>query len=189
MKKLLTIGLILAIGLPSMAQVPEVSKKEQRKILREERKKAKQKEEERIAFLMDYMITHGRFVLEANTMSNRKGETWNVQSTLNFIASDSTMGVLQVGNNNRLGSNGLGGFTVNGKIVNYRYTKNEKRGTYTADYTLHSPVGVYTVNLSAGKTGWANATVSGTMSRTVVYEGNLKLPQESLVYKGYDQYK
>jgi len=185
----IAVALILGMTIPVAAQQPQLSKKEQRKLLKEERRIAKEKEEERVAFLVDYMVTQGRFVLEANTMGDRRGNSWPVQSTLNFIASDSISGVIQVGNNQRLGSNGLGGTTISGNIVNYSYTKNEKRGTYTADYTLHTPIGVYSVNLSVTKDGWGNATVQGNAGGAVVYDGQLILPQESMVYKGYRLYR
>jgi hypothetical protein len=181
---ILLAGLLLTI--PALTQ--ELDKKEQRKLEKELRKEQKAEEAATRAAVVGLMVEHGRFVLEAEQLRDRRGNTVNVTSMINFIASDSIRGVIQIGNNSYVGLNGVGGITVEGRVTNYRYTFNGKNGSYQVTYILRSPTGTYDVQMSVSSNGRADATVSSNWPGRVNYIGTLVPPASSRVYKGTTSY-
>jgi len=57
--------------------------------------------------LNKYMLENRDFVLEANYLQDRYGHRHIVNSTINFIAIDSTTAIIQVGSDFRNGPNGV----------------------------------------------------------------------------------
>jgi len=188
MKTILLAFLSLTISTTILAQSPTLTKKEQKKILKEERAKQKALELEQSAKLVEHMISRRRFVLEANMLFDKYGNSNSVQSSINFIAIDSLSGVIQIGNPMYIGSNGLGGITITGKVRNYKWEKNEKRGNYTVFFNISSTMGTYDVNMSIGGSAHADATVRGTFSGSIRYSGNLVHPAKSSIFKGNSRF-
>jgi len=186
MKKLAIAVTILVLGMGAQAQdTSSLSKREQRKLIKEEMQRQADKEAERYAKLVDQMVKSATFVLEADMLYDRYGNSRMVQYSINFISADSTRGVLQVGSNAYLGRNGVGGVTIDGAISSYEYTHNEKKGTYVVNYMLRSPVGSYDINMTIQSGGRADARVSGNLSSgSLRYSGRLVHPAESRVFKG-----
>lgn len=183
MKRFITIMVIALMTLPAFSQ--ELSKKEQKQLEKELKKEQKALEQAETAKVVSAMVEYCKFVLEANTLKDKRGNSMQVSSSINFIASDSINGVIQVGSNTYIGSNGVGGVTVEGKISDYKYTKNEKNGTYNITYYLMTPMGSYDVRISAFPDGRANADVrSTTWGDKLSYSGFLVPPGISRVYKG-----
>ena len=186
MKKLAIAVTILVLGMGAQAQdTSSLSKREQRKLIKEEMQRQADKEAERYAKLVDQMVKSATFVLEADMLYDRYGNSRMVQYSINFISADSTRGVLQVGSNAYLGRNGVGGVTIDGAISSYEYTHNEKKGTYVVNYMLRSPVGSYDINMTIQSGGRADARVSGNLSSgSLRYSGRLVHPAKSRVFKG-----
>jgi len=186
MKKLAIAVTILVLGMGAQAQdTSSLSKREQRKLIKEEMQRQADKEAERYAKLVDQMVKSATFVLEADMLYDRYGNSRMVQYSINFISADSTRGVLQVGSNAYLGRNGVGGVTIDGAISSYEYTHNEKKGTYLVNYMLRSPVGSYDINMTIQSGGRADARVSGNLSSgSLRYSGRLVHPAKSRVFKG-----
>jgi hypothetical protein len=116
---------------------------------------------------------------------DRYGNSSTVQSDINFVRVDSTNGVLQFGSNTYLGMNGVGGVTIEGSVNSYEYSFNERKETYTINYTVRSTTGTYTVFMSVQPSGRADARVSGNFSSgSLRYSGRLVHPAESRVFKG-----
>jgi hypothetical protein len=183
MKRYITIFLVTLLTLPAFAQ--ELSKKEQKRLEKELRKEQKAEELARNAEVVGAMVLYQQFVLEANMLKDKRGNSINVSSNLNFVAADSLSGAIQVGSNTYIGRNGVGGTTVEGSIANYAYTFHEKSGSYTVTYYLRTPVGSYDVRLTAYPDGRANADVSSTTwGGKLRYSGFLVPPGLSRVYKG-----
>jgi hypothetical protein len=183
MKRIVFILLVSMVALPVFNQ--ELSKQEQKQLEKELKKEQKAEEQAQTAAVVSAMVEYSQFVLEANTLKDKRGNSLNVSSNLNCIAADSLNGVIQVGSNSYIGSNGVGGVTVQGQIADYKYTKNEKNGTYTITYYLRTPVGSYDVRISAYPDSRANADVrSTTWGDKLSYSGFLVPPGISRVYKG-----
>jgi hypothetical protein len=183
MKRIIIIVFAALLTLPAFTQ--ELSKKEQKQLEKELKKEKKAEEAAQKAKIVEVMVHYQRFVLEANTLRDKRGSSIQVSSNLNFIASDSISGVIQVGSNSYIGSNGVGGVTVSGSISEYKYSIHEKSGSYNVSYYLRTPVGSYDVRLSVYSDGRADADVSSTTwGDKLRYSGYLVPPALSKVYKG-----
>ena len=182
MKKIIIILVGSMMLLPAFSQ--ELSKKEQKKLNKELKKEQQAKDAELKAEMVDLMIVYQRFVLEADKLRDKRGNTIQVNANLNFIASDSINGVIQIGSNSYVGLNGVGGFTLEGPISNYKYTKNEKNGSYNVSYNIRSTMGNYDIRMTAFPDGRADATVGSNWPSKVNYSGYLVPPAQSRVYKG-----
>ena len=154
-------------------------------MIKEERKRVEAEQVAKMAKLVDLMVKKPSFVLEADMLYDRYGNSKMVSSTINFILADSTYGVIQVGDNQYLGRNGLGGVTIDGTITSYEYSVKKKNNVYYLSYTLRSPVGSYDVQLTVQPSGRAEARVNGNFSSgTLRYAGKLVHPAISKVFQG-----
>jgi hypothetical protein len=177
-------ALILLGGIAQAQDGGKLSKREQRKLLKEEKQRIEKEEAARYALLVEEMVTAPAFVLEADMLYDRYGQSLSVQSTINFLMVDSTFGVIQVGSPLYLGQNGVGGITLEGPVSRYEVDKNEKRGTYIITYGLRSRLGNYDVTINVSSSGRADARVSGNFRGSLRYSGRLVHPAASRVYKG-----
>lgn len=183
MKRALSIVLVVMLALPAFTQ--ELSKSEQRKLQKQLKKEQQAEELAKKAEVTDAMVNYARFVLEANSLRNKQGQSIQVTSALNFVAADSTTGVLQIGDDAGIGPNGVGGVTVEGNISDYKFTLQEKSGSYNITYYLQTPAGTYDVRMTAFPEGRAEATISNaTWGGRIVFSGFLIPPGISRVYKG-----
>ena len=188
MKKILLVVLALLVGLPGFAQEQELTKKEQRQLQKQLKKEQQEEQARQQAALISLMVEYRRFVLEADRLRDKRGNTVNVPSNLNFVASDSITGVIQIGSHQYVGSNGVGGITVEGTITNYQFSRHEKSGTYTVSYNIRSSTGHYDIQMSVFPDGRADATVSSNWPGRVNYSGYLVPPAQSRVWKGTTRY-
>jgi len=184
MKKLLAIGLALVMALSAYSQEQELSRKEKRKLEKELKKEQQAEEAAMKAQVVGLMVEYQRFVLEADRLMDKRGNSVQVSSNLNFVACDSINGVIQIGQNSYVGMNGVGGITIEGPISKYEYTFNEKNGVYNVSYYLRSSTGTYDVRLVCFADGRADATVSSTWPGQLKYSGFLVPPGQSRVFKG-----
>ena len=183
MKRVIIMVMAALVSLPALTQ--ELSKREQRQLEKEMRREQQAAEAAQKAEVVTAMVEYQRFVLEANTLRHKRGNSVPVAPNINFISADSLTGVIQVGSNLYVGSNGVGGITVEGAVSNYKYTQHERSGSYNITYMLRTPVGSYDVQISARPDGRADATVrSTTWGDQLRYSGNLVPLGLSRVYKG-----
>lgn len=177
----LIMGLFLA-GTTAIAQSPTA--KEQRRLMKQLKKEEQAKELARTTELMSVMLEQRKFVLEADQLRDGYGNLAQVPSTLNFIAADSTRGVIQVGNNSTMGLNGVGGITLDGQLKNYEMKYNEKRGTHIVSYDVMSGLGTYHLAMTVYPDGRADATLSSNWRGRLTYMGRLVPPGASRVFQG-----
>jgi len=183
MKKIIIFIFGISLALPAFTQ--ELSKKEQRKLEKELKLEQKAAEAAQKAEIVSAMAEYQRFVLEANTLRDKRGNSVPVVSNINFISADSLTGVIQVGSNTYVGRNGVGGITVEGSISNYQYKRHERSGSYNITYMLRTPVGSYDVQITARPDGRADAMVrSTTWGDQLRYSGYLVPLGMSRVFKG-----
>ena len=184
MKKIVSIAFILLIALTAYSQEQELSKKEKKKLEKEMKKEQQAKDAVMQAQVVALMVEYQRFVLEADRLRDSKGNQVQVSSTINFIASDSINGVIQIGSDSYVGMNGVGGITAEGPISNYKYSYNEKNRVYSVSYNVRSTIGSYDVRMTVFSDGRADATVSSSWPGQLNYSGYVFPPADSRVYKG-----
>ncbi|PID92334.1 MAG: hypothetical protein CSA96_03750 [Bacteroidetes bacterium] len=182
MKRTILISLLLLSGLLAWSQ--ELSKREQRQLIKQLKQEQRAEELAHQSALVKAMIEQHCFVLEAYQLRNTYGYTTQVNSSINFVAADSVSGVIQIGQNAYVGANGVGGITVEGQISGYKYKQDPKNGTFTVNYHVSATGGNYDVRLVAFSDGRAEASISSNWPGTLTYVGNLVPPGISRVFKG-----
>lgn len=184
MRKLIITMVALLIAVSAFSQDQELSKKEKKKLEKELKKEQQAKDGEMQAQLVAVMVEYQRFVLEADRMRDNKGNQVQVSPVINFIASDSINGVIQIGSDSYVGMNGVGGITAEGPITNYKFSYNEKNQVYNVSYNVRSTIGSYDVRMTIFSDGRADATVSSSWPGQLNYSGYVFPPADSRVYKG-----
>jgi hypothetical protein len=174
--KLFFIPVFIMISLSGNSQEIKMSRKE-RKELRKEEMTANFK-------ILDSLLNSKRFVLEAEYLRNKYGQSVPVFSSLNFIKIDRTHGVIQTGSNVALGYNGVGGVTAEGHIGKWDIKKNPGKLNYTIHFTLLTQIGHYDVFMTINSDNFASATITGLWPGTLTWEGHLETIGNSRIFKG-----
>jgi len=134
--------------------------------------------------LTDSLLRGKKFVLEAHFLKYSNGNRVNVVSTLNFISIDSLSAVIQVGSMQRVGYNGVGGVTVQGRISNWKLEKNDKQKNFYLTLSIQGNVDIYDVSISIDYAGYATATLNGINTGRLTFEGNVVSKEETVIFKG-----
>lgn len=191
MKTILILLFSLSFVIPVLSQddpysEPVMSKKEIRQFAKEKRIARKMAEEEEMKKIVSALIYNQQFVLEADYIAGRSGARQLVNSRLNFIIVDTLEGTVQIGSNNGLGYNGVGGITIEGSISRYEVIeKITKRGTkYIVDFQINSTIGNFDIYIIISPNGDAEATVRGHFSGSISYSGRIIPLRASKIYKG-----
>jgi hypothetical protein len=187
MKRFIVVLLTSMLVLGAYSQeVSSVDGKTSKKLTKEQKAEKKLKEAEEIAKMVDTMVVNRQFVLEANYLSNKTGARINVNSTINFIAVDSSEITIQLASMSGIGgSNGMGGITADGTISQYEITRTGKdKSGYNIHILAMTHVGTYDIFLYISPNGNTDATISGNTSGRLNYYGKLVPLQKSRVFKG-----
>lgn len=148
------------------------------------RKEAKRAEAEINFRVLDSLLYTGRYVLEADYLQNKYGSRVYVASVLNFIRVDLPNGVLQTGSDTRQGYNGVGGVTAEGTVTDYRIARDLKNLSCTVTFNLLSSLGSFNIIMTVSSSNNATATISGTTSGRLTWDGHLVTLNKSRVFKG-----
>lgn len=184
MKHVVIFILALSMLVPAFAQEQELSRKEQKALQKQLKKEQEAEEAAQRSQIVELMVEHRKFVLEAERLTDNRGNSVEVSSMINFVACDSVKGVVQIGSNHYIGGNGVGGVTVEGPISNYKSAFNEKNGSYSVSFHIRSTIGMYDVRMSIFSEGRAEASVTSTWPGRLTYSGYLVPPGASKVFKG-----
>lgn len=150
---------------------------------REEKKAEREAEKQERMKRVEAMVENKQFVLEADYLRDRRGQSIPVNSTINFVSLDSNRAVFQFGSAHTVGYNGVGGATIEGKVTSWDM-RELKRGGYYVRVTISSTLGFYDINFSISSTGMAEATVTANTRGRLIYSGDLVALHESRVYEG-----
>jgi len=180
MKRLVVIILLGILLFNASAQEETLSKKQKR----EERREIKKFEAEKNERIITKIIDDRKFVLEADYIKSKNGQTIPVTSNINFIMVDSVKAIFQFGSANTIGINGIGGVTVEGKITNFEVQKNEKAKSYYIQLNIAATGGFYDIQLIITSTGNASAQINALSQHKLEYSGRLLPLQSSRVHKG-----
>jgi len=130
------------------------------------------------------------FVLEANTVYGKRGRSYIMNSTINFVKLDQGTGVLQLGFDQIVGWNGVGGITLDGRVRNYEVIKGtDKNKMPSVKFDMNgASVGWASVMITVNSSGMATAYVSGNFGERITFAGPLKDLKESSTYQGMTNY-
>jgi hypothetical protein len=189
MKKIiiLLVLFMLPISMYSQSEQVALDKNAQKELKKEKRKAEKKAQEDSIMNAVTYMVENRSFVLEADYIAGKSGERRPVSSTINFVIVDSANAVIQLGSNSGMGSNGVGGITLEGSISRYELNKNEsKRGySYTVTLYANTNLGTFDIVFWISQDGNTTATLRGITAGQLTYSGNIVPIGLSRVYKGH----
>lgn len=174
----LLIAGLQAVPVNALAQDSRITRQEMKKI-REARMQANYR-------VLDTILKQRDFVLKAEYLQNRYGDRIIVTPLLNFIKVEGENGILQTGNNTGLGLNGVGGVTAEGNIGKYQIRPDAKRLIYTLQFSLSTNIGHYDVVMTIRPDGSSKATISGTGSDRLTWEGHLEVSGNTRVFKGFN---
>lgn len=187
MRYFLTLLMTFIFCVSLLSQEEEtLSRKELKSIAKEEKRARKNAEEEQLRKLVSLMMEYQRFVLEAEFVGDQTGQRIPVNSTINFIAVDSSIATLQLGTPHGVGYNGVGGVTVDGKITKYdlKEVQGKRSKSYHLMLFISSSMGPYNVSFNISETGYSDATVRGNSMGQLKYSGKIVPISMSRVYKG-----
>lgn len=125
------------------------------------------------------------FVLEADVLQFKRGNTAFVDATTNFISLQDEHATVQVAPFYGGGPNGVGGITLDGRASNIKM-ETDKRGnvTFTMNVTGTSLSATITISVTKGS-NQASATVYPSFhSNNVTLNGELLPSEKSNVFKG-----
>ena len=181
--KIFLAGLLVLSGLSSQTVY---SSSQDVKPDKQSRKEARKAQLTANFYVLDSLLRSGRFVLEADFLQNKYGARVSVPTTLNFIRVEGPRGVLQTGSDTRQGYNGVGGVTAEGSIVNYKIDNDKKHLSTTVTFNLVSTLGNFDIFLTVSADNNATATISGSTSGRLSWDGHLVTLNNSRVFKGYN---
>jgi len=154
------------------------------KLSRKERKEIEKIQKTENFYILDSLLNSRNFVLEATYLRNKYGNFISVSSMINFVRVNGSKGVLQTGSYQGIGSNGVGGTTAEGTIGLWEIKRNVKNQTYTLRFNLLTNIGNYDVLLIVSSDNRASATITGSTSVKLIWDGYLKTLDNSRVFKG-----
>ncbi len=178
-------AVLLGISANGYSQAQPVDKKAARDEMRAQRAEERKVKEQLMAEVVDSMLHSRKFVLEANYLSNQHGNRTIVSSNLNFIMVDSNEVVIQIGSNNSVGSNGVGGITTTGRITTYDLKKvGKNQGYYVLKMSAMTPIGMYDIWMQINPNSNTDASISGINYGKLNYHGVIRTFEDSKVWKG-----
>lgn len=181
--------------------VSEMTKEEQKSFKSAEKKRIKtekkqKKEAQKIARLEAEQqqtlkvlsaVKDKKFVLEANTIRDKYGKTYNLSSNINFVGRIDDKATVQIGLDGLMGWNGVGGITVTGNVTSEEDLFDKKGNFYGQKFRIQSTAGFAEIRIEVSSGGNASAYVS-TMNTggQLIFTGTIVPLDETRVYKGMD---
>ena len=163
-----------------------IENKTNKKLIRQQKLEQKKLEAEATSRMVDWMVNHRNFVLEADYLTGENGNRVLVSSQINFIVVDSDKLTVQLAFVSGIGGgNGMGGITLDGIITKFDVQKSGKSGNYyTIKILAKIHVGSFNLLMTVNPDGSANASLGGNYSGRLSYHGMLVPVSKSRVFKG-----
>ncbi len=204
MKRILTTFMILAVGLTMMAPAINAQNDNARAAQRQKNVeswkedmanfKAKIQKDHQLNELADSIasiqaiaaIRNKDFVLEADNVTFRSGNTVLVNSTTNFISVKGNRAVVQISPSNfASGPNGVGGVTVQGSISNYQIQTDKKGRVYLSMNVNGIGISAQIELFITPGSNYSQATIYPNFnSNTVWVDGTIVPYENSNIFEG-----
>ncbi len=152
--------------------------------IRKQRKHERQEIRQEQLSEIESWVRDSAFVIEAERLQGRYGNSFFVYDG-NFIKVNGDEVVLQTSNPGLVGYNGLGGVTLNGRILDYQMTRDEN-GINLIIQMVGSLVGNGTLNVSIYDAQSVRAYYSGPWGSRLVYYGTISHPDSTFNFEGQD---
>ena len=189
MRHITTLFMTLALVLGTFASLTaqnSMTAKEQRKLTRQERKIAQQKENERLHKEAIQALENNNFVLEADRLIFKRGRSISVTSIKNFISMATKKATMQVSfNTPRPLQNGLGGFTVEGNVSDVKMKQDKKGNVIYSFFVQGVSISAYvSISLSPGSNSVSARISPSFNSNTLTMNGKLLQQGKARIFEG-----
>ena len=187
MKKLLIIALALATITGAYAQQTSKEAKKAAKQAEKEARRAAQNAEKMVEYNQAKGALEARdFVLEANQLVFKRGQTSYVNPNTNFIALKGGRASIQIAPNNAVaGANGLGGVTVEGNASSIKYNVDSKGNLTFSMMVIGRGVSAKVeLSIPYGSAVCSADVIPNFNTQTMSFNGTLLPTSESNVFKG-----
>jgi hypothetical protein len=175
------LAVLIAVGPAMMAQDNSAGQE----ITREEKKAAKQQQQDIDLKKIESILASRQWVLEAHTVQDRYGNSFHLNPTINFVAVDGDNGTVQLGFNGLVGWNGVGGVTIEGNVTVYEMEKVKKNRSPRVSLRFQGRgAGWASIDLTVNTSYQATARLLGDFGDRITFQGQLVPLSESVVYKG-----
>lgn len=188
---ILMLGLILALGatgaMAQTANTQETVTKEQRRMLKQERKAIQAQIDSMLAAEAWQAIADTSFTLEADQVAFKDGSIAYVNSNTNFVSVNHDNAVVQVAFNVPFPTpNGIGGVTLLGKVQNMKVTTDKKRSVNIRMNVVGIGISAQVfINMYAGTNRASVDIIPNFNSRRLTLRGILMPSKKSSVYQGW----
>ncbi len=196
MKKLITLALVALMalaGTTTQAYAQENNNADNKQSAKAQRDAERARQKAEAAYVDSLMhqsavaaIEGRQFVLEADKVIFKHGETAYVNTNTNFVLMNDDRGTVQVAFNTPFGGpNGIGGVTVDGNVSNIKM-KETKRGDVNASFAVQG-IGISAQVFLTLTRGSNEATVTITPnfnSNTLTLQGRVVPLEQSTIFKG-----
>lgn len=186
MKPLLFFMLSLLFFNPSFGQdepAKPLSRKERKELRKMERRRIRAENLAKTRQIIDSMD----FILQAHTFVTRYGNSIPVNSSTNFFATDGQEATIQLALSDFIvGSNGVGGITVDGAVSKYRVR--EGKHSTQIFMTVNTLLGAYQVTVYANYGGVSTLKVTTIRGRRFELQGTFLPLEENYAFKGSPSY-
>ena len=193
MKKLIALLALVLVSTSTMMYAQESNRAERRADRKAQRdaERARLKAEEQAADAVAYQqavqaLKNKQFVLEANQVIFRNGQSAYFTSNTNFVMMNGQRSTVQVAFNTPYpGPNGIGGITVDGNASDMKMTT-DKKGNVNCSFSVQG-IGISAQIFISLTNGGNNATVTvnpNFNNNTLTLNGNLVPLDQSDVFKG-----
>ncbi|UBM63449.1 DUF4251 domain-containing protein [Candidatus Sulfidibacterium hydrothermale] len=187
------IGIFLLAGflltVPSYGQqtsTPTKKEKHHSERLTKKKEHAVQNNASRTYYLQ--LLKHKHFVFQADYLTGAGGQTVYLTPNVNFMSVNGKRIILQLGFNQKVSWNGVGGMTVHGTVYNYRIDQGKKKNNiflYTNitrnDGQSLSPA----ISLNVSDNGTAQLIVQPPKGFPVVLYGKIVSPDKTNIFVGH----
>lgn len=189
MRHITTLFMTLALVLGTFASLTaqnSMTAKEQRKLTRQERKIAQQKENERLHKEAIQALENNNFVLEADRLIFKRGRSISVTSIKNFISMANKKATVQVSfDTPRPLQNGLGGFTVEGNVSDVKMKQDKKGSVIYSFFVQGVSISAYvSISLSPGSNSVSARISPSFNSNTLTTNGKLLQQGKARIFEG-----
>lgn len=132
------------------------------------------------------LIDAHRFILTAHQLRDNNGKNYFVSESLNFIQVDSSIATIQIGDARGMGSNGLGGFTINGTVTHYVVNHTPDNTPQNVQFVVSSPQGNFNIHINISGNANNTALVSSTLYKGyLTFTGEITPLRRGQVFKGF----
>lgn len=189
--KRLSVFLVFIVSLLAFQSHAQTFKeqREAKKKEKAEKRVVEEKEAQANSEKLKALVESQKFVLEANTLYGKSGQSYILNPTINFVGFDGTNSTIQLAFDGLVGWNGVGGVTLDGTIAKMEMKPNKKGYGFTINATVRQKVGgVVTMLFSVMPDGSARVNMSGSFGDRISFQGYIVSLEDTRVYKGTTLY-